>query len=187
MMGEQVSIPVGLWNDESIAWAEQDTFAGDSVSDISLSPLDTNHFVLACKADGAGRVIRGRIPLNNPTNIIWDYPQRFEAFTGLTVAGLDNDLLGLFWRTSDETPVTRMAWCGDEIGIAAEAASAGESCNVILSGVSDVHSNLTQGVLYYDNRQFELGALERQSLAIGLGLATNKLLLNPELRRIRWE
>ena len=69
---------------------------------------------------------------------------------------------------------------GNPIGIAKTAGSAGDSVNVILNGISDVHSGLTAGALYYGNTNGSIGTAVTSAI-LGRAVSTTKIWLRSTL------
>jgi hypothetical protein len=63
------------------------------------------------------------------------------------------------------------------IGIAGESGTAGESVPVIIDGVSDVHSGLTTGEVYYSDTSGNL-TTTATDYKVGLAISESEILLS---------
>jgi len=62
------------------------------------------------------------------------------------------------------------------IGIAKESKTSGQTVPVIIGGVSDVHSGLTPGLIYYSYESGDL-TTEQTNCKIGLAISSTEILL----------
>ena len=68
---------------------------------------------------------------------------------------------------------------GSLVGIAKEAATGVQTVTVIIGGVSDVHSGLTPGVVYYSDRAGNLST-DETDYRLGLAISSTEILLNSD-------
>lgn len=103
----------------------------------------------------------------------------FANYNG--IVALDANRALSFVQADDYLPEIRFTSMvsGRLIGIAAGNAAAGEAVEVILEGISDSHSGLTPGALYYAAKDGSLTTVPT-TIKVGIAISSSELLLNKD-------
>ncbi len=109
-----------------------------------------------------------------------------SASTGIISAAALSDTKSVVTYLDDgsfgsATPTGGRIHEGRTVGIARESKTEGETVPVIIGGVSDVHSGLTQGKMYYIDVSGDLTTSETDR-RIGLAISATELLLDIDIR-----
>ena len=164
---------------------------------ISVAALDSTHFVVAYKDGGNSNYGTAVVGVTNGATTISSFGVAvvFESANSdyISVAVLNSTHFVVAYRDVGNSNygtaivgVTDGATTigverGNPIGIAAGAGTAGSLVSIILSGVSNVHSGLTAGTLYYGNINGTVGTTAVTSATLGKAISATEILLRDGL------
>jgi hypothetical protein len=172
---------VGTVSGGDIAYGSKHIFAATGAQNIAVSTLSATQFVIAYAQSGHGTAVVGTVSGDDMT---WNNRTVFSAArttyitpaalstTQFLVAYVDIDIENYGTANVYQSLGQRL------IGIAKDAATSGETVPVIIGGVSDVHSGLTPGEMYYLQGGGSLGTRPLM-YRVGLAISSSELLLDP--------
>lgn len=173
---------VGDVSGTTITYGKEYIFNAAQTNSISVSPLSSTQFVVAYAdlvtndyaswviGDISGNTITyGSTPVFNSANTY-----------GITTARLSSTQFVVGYRDGgnyDYGTAVIGNVTGSTVGIAGESQSEGQSVPVIIGGVSDIHSGLTPGDIYFSDASGGLTTFAT-TRRIGLALSNSELLLD---------
>ncbi len=183
MMSSQGAAIVATVSGGSLSWGGASVFNSAGTSYVSVTALSANDFVVAYSDSGNsnhGTLIKGA---ESGGSLSWGEESVFNAaYTEEIGAGaLSGTDFAVAYKDGGNSN-HGMAIVGSNIGrlligTARNAASGGQTVSVIVNGVSDVHSGLTPGKMYYLQNNGSLGTT-MTSHRIGLAVSATELILD---------
>ncbi len=151
---------------------------------IGVAALSSTKFVVTYEDEEGyydyGRAVIGDVSGNS---ITYGSENVFnEAFTGsISVAVLSSTKFVVAYRDEGNsdygTACIGTLLAGNIVGIAKESATDGQTVPVIIDGVSDVHSGLIPGVVYYRDANGDL-TTDQTVYRVGLAISSTEILLD---------
>ncbi|MCP4709833.1 MAG: hypothetical protein GY869_14515, partial [Planctomycetes bacterium] len=180
---------IGDVSGDTITSGAEYVFNSASTGSISATALSPTRFVVAYRNIGASN--HGMAVIGDVSGDTIDFGAEYtfnSTFPGLISAGaLSSTRFVVAYQDGGNgnfctASVGEIAVDGI-IGIAREAKTGGQTTPVIIAGVSEVHSGLTPGAIYYADASGDLttGVTDYK---VGLAISSTKLLLNVENTRL---
>jgi hypothetical protein len=174
---------VGTVSGGTVSWGAESVFNESETSPIAVSALSATEFVVAYRDAGNSWYGTARTGTVSGGTVSWGTESVFnDANTGaISVSALSAaEVVVAYQDVGDSSRGT--ARVGSSlgrlpIGTAKSAASGGETVTVILGGVSDVHSGLVPGTMYYLQADGSLG-LTPTDYRVGLAISPTELILD---------
>jgi len=173
---------IGDVSGNAITYGSEEVFNSANTGHISAAALSSSKFVVAYRDvgnSGDGTAIIGDVSGNA---ITYGSEEVFHSgSTGhISAAALSSSkFVVAYWDAGNSgygTAVIGERLSPNMIGIANEAKTAGETVPVIIGGVSDVHSGLTPGAVYYSDAAGDLTKVFNV-YRVGLAISATDILL----------
>jgi len=168
----------------NIRYGSPTVFNAASTTDISAAAFSDTKFVVAYKDFGYssyGKALIGEAP---GTTITYGPDFVFNAANTwpISAATLSDAKFVVTYQDggNSQNGTAMVIRPGHSVGIAKESKAAGQTVPVIIGGVSDVHSGLTPGKVYYSEFTGGLTA-SRTPREIGLAISDTELLLDIDI------
>ena len=166
----------------TISYSSEYVFNSADTHYISVAALTSTKFVVAYSDTGNphyGTAVIGNISGNSITYGV-EYVFNTADTEVKSVVALRSTKFVVAYQDQGNflygTAVIGDAHCGSVIGIARESGTAGQTVPVIIGGVSDVHSYLAPGTIYYSDGSGALTTTVTDD-KIGLAISENEILL----------
>ncbi|MCP4548609.1 MAG: hypothetical protein GY835_19305 [bacterium] len=180
--GATGKVSLGTIGGGGLSWVTESQFDYGPADRVAVSALSTSDFVVAYRGPTTN-VGTARVGTFSGGSISWgdtsvfnngdtDYAAIFPvSSTDFVVAYQDIGMGGLGVATMGSRIGRQL------IGTAKTSADGGETVTVIISGVSDVHSGLVPGDMYYLQDDWSLG-LRSTTRRVGLAVSDSELILD---------
>ncbi len=182
---------IGDVSSSTISYGSEHVFNSPETEHISAAALSSTHFVVAY-ADGDGddplSDMFGTAVIGDVSGSTIDYGNEyvFNLFTRtefISTAALSSTQFVVAYKDNGNSEYGTslvIGPIGSTVGIAGETKTDGKTVPVIIGGVSDVHSGLTQGEMYYIDISGDLTTSETDR-RIGLAISDTELLLDIDI------
>jgi len=173
---------VGTVSGTTLSWRPASVFNAAATYDIAVSSLSPTDFVVAYRDYGNSEYGTAIVGAVSGTTLSWGPESVFNAATTyyIAVSSLSfPDFIVAYRDDGNSYYGTAIVGHLDKrlIGTARTAASGGETVPVIIDGVSDVHSGLVPGQMYYLQENGALGLTPTQN-RVGLAISETALILD---------
>ncbi len=180
---------VGNVSGSTISYGVECVFNADQTEAISVASLTDSKFVVAYEDRGnsdygtvaVGEDFGGGMAMGFAQKIVFDA----KAQGAISVVAVRPDkfvLAGIedstYHEADGEAIVGQIGLYPNIVGISGESKGSGETVPVIINGISDVHSGLTPGTLYYSDMSGNLSA-NPSYCQIGRSVSSTDILLTP--------
>ncbi len=169
----------------TITYGAESVFNTAITSYISVSALDSNHFVVSYQ-DG-GNANRGTA-LNGVTSGTTIASYGSEAVFNLNdtnyadIANLDDTHFVVAYNDENDPnyATTKIGETSDRyLGIAQESCAANESCPVAIDGISNAHTGLTTGAVYYVTEAGDLTTTDT-GYKVGMAISSTEIVIQSQ-------
>ncbi len=167
-----------------ITYGSEYVFDSADTSHISAAALSPTQFVVTyCDIDS---VFKGTAVVGDVSGRDITYGSEYvfnsaPTFSTSPAAALSSTKFVVAYRDPDNsdhgTAIIGDAFDGHVVGIASESKTAGQTVPVIIGGVSDVHSDLTSGEIYYGDAWGDLTTDVTDYYRVGLAISSTEILL----------
>jgi hypothetical protein len=171
---------VGTVSGDGINWRTESVFNAAYTQDFAVSSLSASDFVVVYQDMGNSYYGTARVGTLSGGTLSWGVESVFSADSTeyVAVSSLSAaDFVVAYWGAGTSSGTARAGHHWRLIGTARTAASGGETVPVIISGVSDVHSGLVPGRMYYLQDDGSLG-LAPTDYRVGLAISATELVLD---------
>ena len=173
---------VGTVSGTTLSWRPASVFNAAATYDIAVSSLSPTDFVVAYRDYGNSEYGTAIVGAVSGTTLSWGPESVFNAATTyyIAVSSLSfPDFIVAYRDDGNSYYGTAIVGHLDKrlIGTARTAASGGETVPVIIDGVSDMHSGLVPGQMYYLQEDGALGLTPTQN-RVGLAISETALILD---------
>ncbi len=173
---------VGTISGGAVSWGSKSVFNADDPGVFAVSALSATDFVVAYGDVGNFRYGTARVgTVSGGTALSWGIESVHNAavtdFSAVATLSATDFVVAYRDGGNANYGTARVGHRRRWIGTAKTAASGGETVTVILGGVSDVHSGLVPGEMYYLQADGSLG-LTPTDYRVGLAISTSELILD---------
>ncbi|MFC2034500.1 hypothetical protein ACFLUJ_00010 [Chloroflexota bacterium] len=172
---------IGDVSGTTITYGSKYVFDAAAAYDISVAALSSTKFVVAYRDVGNSNYGTAIIGDVSGTTITYGSEYVFNAATTVYISAtaLSSTKFVVIYRDGGNsdygTAIIGDVSAGNIVGIAGESGAEGETVTVIIDGVSNVHSGLTPGEVYYATPSGDL-TTDLTDYEIGLAISENEIL-----------
>jgi hypothetical protein len=172
---------VGMVSGSTLSWGTESVFNAALTFPVAISALSATEFVVAYSDWDNSEYGTARKCTVSGSSLTWGTESVFNAAAtdDAAVSALSATVFVVVYRDegSSDYGTARVGYHWQLVGTAKTVASGGETVTVIISGVSDVHSGLVPGKMYYLQADGSLG-LTPTDYRVGLAISETELILD---------